>query len=155
MITCGYRNGSSILPLQVQDTLFSAMVLLCHIYKLYHWLDSSLPLDILLFFCSCILVFGHVALMWCFYYVPWWFWHIIHATLVDFNCIVVENFVKIVASGKCFVTNWRNVFVTFIETDLLKGGFAKVKPCYVLLLHFSFFWFIVGVFQINIITQLL
>ena len=39
-----------MLPLQVQDTLFSAMVLLCHIYKLRHWLDSSLPSAILLFF---------------------------------------------------------------------------------------------------------
>ena len=34
MITCGYRNGSYILPLQVLDTLFAKMVLLHHIYKL-------------------------------------------------------------------------------------------------------------------------
>ena len=34
MITCGYRNSSSILPLQVLDTRFWAMVLLRHIYKL-------------------------------------------------------------------------------------------------------------------------
>ena len=34
MITCGYRNDSYILPLQVLDTLFATMVLLRHIYKL-------------------------------------------------------------------------------------------------------------------------
>ena len=49
MITCGYKNNSSILPLQVLDKLFSAMVLLRHIYNLRGKLDSSLPLDILLF----------------------------------------------------------------------------------------------------------
>ena len=68
-----YRNGSFILPLQVQDTIFSVMVLLRHIYQLHHELGSSLPLDILLFFCNSILVFSYMVWMWLFYYVSWWF----------------------------------------------------------------------------------
>ena len=48
------------------------------------------------------------------------FWHIIaRATLVDFICIAVENFVKFVASSG-FVTYWMNAFATFVEMDLLK-----------------------------------
>ena len=59
--------------------------------------DSSLPWDSLLFFCSCILAFGHVVSMRLFYYVSRWF-------LTYCSC------------------NWRNVFATFAETDFLKGG---------------------------------
>ena len=29
-------------------------------------------------------------------------WHIVHATVADFNCIEVENFVKLVASWEMF-----------------------------------------------------
>ena len=51
------------------------------------------------------------------------FCHVVHATVSDFNCISVKNFVKFVASRKCFATNnWWNVFATFVETDLLKYG---------------------------------
>ena len=28
--------------------------------------------------------------------------------------------------GQCFDTNWRNVFATFAETDLLKGGLSHI-----------------------------
>ena len=35
--------------------------------------------------------------MWLFYYIPWWFWHIVHATVAGCNCIAVGNFVKLVA----------------------------------------------------------
>ena len=31
--------------------------------------------------------------------------------------------------GRCFVTNWRNVSRTFVEMDLLKGGFNHVMFC--------------------------
>ena len=39
MIIYGYRDDSSILPLQVQDTFFSVMVLVCHINLTvpFHW----------------------------------------------------------------------------------------------------------------------
>ena len=102
MITYGYRNGSSIIPLQVQDTLFSAMVLLCHIHKLRHWLDSSLPLDILLF--SAIAFWSLVTCFRCDFFIKSLddIWHIVHATVSDFNCTAVENFVKLVTSWKMF-----------------------------------------------------
>ena len=70
VIESGYKNGSVIVPLQVHNTLFFAMVFLRHIYKLHHYFDSSLPLDILLFICNDILLFGHVVSMRHFYYVP-------------------------------------------------------------------------------------
>ena len=38
--------------------------------------------------------------MWLFYYVTWWFWNIFHAIVLDFNCIMAENFVKIVVFWK-------------------------------------------------------
>ena len=127
------------------------MVLLRHIYKLRHWLDSSLPLDILLFFCSCILVFGHVVLMWLFYCVPWWF-----LTCCSCNCSWLqlycgEHFVKLVASWEMFCYQLKECL-----WNVCWNGFAKgwVKPYYVSLSRFLFFWFVVGVFQINIITRL-
>ena len=116
-MTCGYRNGSSILPMQVQDTLFPAMVLLRHICKLRHWLDSSLPLDILLFFCNCILVFGHMVSMWLFYYVPWWFLTLFMQLWLALTVLRLKILWTLWLFRKCFVINWRNVF----ETDLLKG----------------------------------
>ena len=81
---------------------FSAMVLLRHIYKLCHWLDSSLPLDIMLF--SAIAFWSLVTWFRCDFFIMSLddFWHIIHATVADFNCIAVENFVKLVASWKMF-----------------------------------------------------
>ena len=127
MISCGYRNGSSILPLQVKDTLFSAMVLLHHIYKLRHWLDSSFPLDILFFFLQ--LHFGiwsrgfNVTFLLC--------------PIMIFGILLIQLFLTLTALrlkilwslrllGKYFVTNWRNVFATFVETDLLKGGLNHI-----------------------------
>ena len=79
-------------------------------------------------------------------------WHIVHATLADFNCISVENFVKLVASWKMFCYHLKECLC-----NVCRNGFAKawVKPYYVSLSRFWFFWFVVGVFQINIITRLL
>ena len=152
MITCGYRNSSSITLLQVPDTFFPSMFLLQHVYKLRHWLYSSLPWDILLFFCNCILVFRHVVSMLFFIMSFDDFWHIIHATVADFNCIAVENFVKLLASWKMFCYQLKECLC-----NVCWNGFAKgwVKPYYVSLSRFSFFQFVVGVFQINIITRLL
>ena len=43
------------------------------------------------------------------------FWHIAHATVAAFNCIAIENFVKLVASWEIFVTSSNNVFSTTMQ----------------------------------------
>ena len=79
------------------------------------------------------------------------FWDIVHATIADFNCIAIKNFVKFLASWKMFCYQLKECF-----WNVCWNGFAKgwIKPYYVLLSRFWFFWFVVGVFQINIITRL-
>ena len=79
------------------------------------------------------------------------FWHIVHATEADFNCIAVENFVKLVASREKLCYQLKECLC-----NICWNGFAKrwVKPCYVSLSRFWFFWFVVGVFQIIIIIRL-
>ena len=128
------------------------MVLLRHIHKLCHWLHSSPPSDILLFLCNCILVFGHVVSMRLFYYALDDFLYTVHATVADFNCIAVENFVKLVVSWKMFCYQLKEYLC-----NVCWNGFAKGCGLnhFVLLSHFLFFWFFVGVFQIKIITWLL
>ena len=80
------------------------------------------------------------------------FWHIDHATVADFKCIVVKHFVKFWSFEKVLLP---------IEGILLQrlylNGFDKgwIKPYYVLLSRFWFCWFASGVFQINIKTRLL
>ena len=123
MVTCGYRNGSSILLLQVHDTLFSTMILLRHIYKF-----SAIAFWSLIKWFRCdvfIMSFDD-------------FWHIVHAAVADFNCIVVENFVKFVASWKMLCYQMKECLC-----NVCWNGFAKgwVKPYYVLLSCFWFFWF--------------
>ena len=78
--------------------------------------------------------------------------HIVHATVADFNCIAVENFVKFAAFWKTFCYQLKECLC-----DVCWNGFAKgwVKPYYVLLSPFCFSWFVVGVFQINIITRII
>ena len=128
MITCGYRNCSFILPLQ--DTPFSTMVLLRQIYKLRRYL--TVPLHRTFSFFSAIALWSLVTEFRCDFFIMSRddFWHIVHATIADCNCIVIEYFMKFAASRKCFVTNLRNVFSTFIETDLLKGGLNHIMFCF-------------------------
>ena len=45
------------------QTVIDVEKLVRHIYKLHQKLVIPLPLDILLFFCNCILVFDHVVPM--------------------------------------------------------------------------------------------
>ena len=143
-------NGSFILPLQVLGTLFSAMVLLLQICKLCCWLDRSLPLSILIFFCNCIMVLVTWLRFDFFIMSLDDFWDIVHATVADFNIISVENSVKLMASWEMFCYQLKECLC-----NVCWNGFAKgwVKPYYDLLSRFWFFWFVVGVFQINIITR--
>ena len=77
---------------------------------------------------------------------PLMIFDIVHATVADFNCIAVENFVKLVASWEMFCYQLQECLC-----NVRCNGFAKgwVKP-YVSLSRFWFFWFVVGVFQINL-----
>ena len=98
MITCIYRRGSSILPLQIQDTLF---------------------LDILLF--SVIAFWCLVTWLRCDFFILCLndFWHIIYEIVADFNSIPVDVLWRLWLLEKDFVTNWGNVFEWFVQTDLL------------------------------------
>ena len=83
MITCGYRNGSSIPPVQVQDTpFFGNGPVTSHFPSIGHSF----------FFCSCMLVFGHVVSMLLLIVFLDDFRHIVLATVADFDCIAIENF---------------------------------------------------------------
>ena len=77
------------------------------------------------------------------------FWHIVHATVAGFSCILGENFVK-------FVSSWK-IFCYQLKECICNIWFAKswVKPYYVSVLHFWYFWLVISVFQINTITRLL
>ena len=121
------------------------MVLLLQICKLRCWLDRSFPLDILVFFLQLHFGFGHVVSIWLFYYVPWRFWDIVHATVADFNSISVENFVKLMASWEMFCYQLKECLC-----NVCWNGFAKgwVKPYYVFLSRFWFFCVIL-VFQVS------
>ena len=66
------------------------------------------------------------------------FWHIVHAAVADFNCIVVENFVKFVASWKMLCYQMKECLCNVCWNGVAKGW---VKPYYVLLSCFWFFWF--------------
>ena len=71
------------------------------------------------------------------------FWHIVHVTVADFNCTAIENFVKFLVPLKMFCYQLKECVC-----NTFWNGFAQgwVKPFYVLLSRFCFFWFVVGVF---------
>ena len=48
-------------------------------------------------------------------------WHVVHATAADFNCILVENFLKFVASPKMFWYPLKECLC-----NVCRNGFAKV-----------------------------
>ena len=101
MVICGSRNGSSILPLQIQDILFSAMALLRHI--LNYVINLTVPFRWTFWFFSVVLFWSLVTWFQCNFIMSRdEFWHIFHVTVANFNCIVGENFVKFVASWKMF-----------------------------------------------------
>ena len=95
---------------------------------------------------NCILVFGHEVSMWLFITYLDDFWHIVHVTAADFNCIAVENCVKFVASRKMISYQLKECLCNGCWNGFAKGW---VKLHYV----FLFFWFAAGVFRINIITR--
>ena len=138
MITCGYRKA---LPFSLCKSLCKSNMLR-HIYELRHSFDSSLPLKILLFFCNCILVFGHMVLTF-FIMSLNDFRHIVHVTGADFNRITAESFVE-VASWKMFCYQLKEYLCNVCWNGFPKGW---VTPYYVLLLDFLFLWFAVGVFK--------
>ena len=76
------------------------------------------------------------------------FWHVIHAIVAD---LLLKILWSLWLLGKSFVTIWRHFFAMFVETDLWKDGLNHI------MFHFPvwFFWFVVVVFQMNIITWLL
>ena len=99
----------SFLPLQVQDTLFSAMVLLRTFIN--YVIDETVPFHWALCFFSAIVFWSLVTWLQCDVFIMSLnnFWHIIHATVADFTWIVVENFVKLVAITTSYHLNTRYI----------------------------------------------
>ena len=64
------------------------------------------------------------------------FWHIVHATVADFNCIVTEYFMKFVASWKMFCYQFKECLFNVYWNRCAKGW---VEPYYVLLSSFLVF----------------
>ena len=132
--------------------LFLAIILLHHICKLlinmippFHWtfhFFSAIAFRSLVTWFRCDLFI--MPLDDC--------WFIVHATVADFNCIAVESFVKFVAPWKMFCYQLKECLYNVCWNGCAKGPF---KPYYVSLLWFLCFWFVVGVFQMNIITRML
>ena len=58
------------------------------------------------------------------------FWHIVHATEADFNCIAVENFVKLVASREMLCYQLKECLC-----NICWNGFAKVWETFFLKIH--------------------
>ena len=101
MISYDYTIVSCTLPLQVQDTLFSVMVLLVtFVNYITTWQ---------------FLVNGHAAFFWQLHFGPWarvfdgcdffntsvdYFWQITQTMVANFNCTVVQKFVKFAAPWK-------------------------------------------------------
>ena len=121
MITCGHRNGSSILSQwQVLDTLFGNGLVTAHLWTtLLTWQFPSI---------------GHSAF---FLQLNSGLWSrgfdviFLLSSLMIFDILFMQLKLTLTVLrlkflwslwllGKCFVTSWRNVFATFVETDLLK-----------------------------------
>lgn len=121
----GCKNLSSNLVLEIKNAIFLVMVLLYHICRLHHKLDSF-------FFHS--VLFSTIK-FWCLFkgfrydsFVMFFndFWYVVQPAVADFKCVAVKNCVNSMTSGKIFVINWRNIFETFVETDLLKRGLNHI-----------------------------
>ena len=55
------------------------------------------------------------------------FWHIVHATVADFNCFAVKHFVKFVVFRKMFCYHLKKYHCKLcVETDLIKGGLNHI-----------------------------
>ena len=137
MITCAFRNDSSILPLQVQDILFRQWSFTSNLWTTSMTRQFTSVGHSGVFFRNCILVsffflqlyfglsFSAIA-----FYVHWWI-----LTYCSCNCnwLLLYCGWKICEAwilGKCFVTNWRNVYATLLETDLLRGRLNHIMFCF-------------------------
>ena len=152
MITCGYRNGSSILPRQVQDTLFSIWT--CYVTSINYIINLTVPFHWTLCFFSAIAFWRFVTwFQFEFFIMPLDdFWHIVHAPVADFNCTAVENFVKFVISWNMFCYQLKECLCNVCWNGLAKGW---AKPYYVSLSRFWFFWFLFGVFHCIFVSEIL
>ena len=124
----------------------------CYVTFINYIIKKTVPFHWTFYFFSAIAFWFLVTWFWCnFFIMPLDdLWHIVHATVADFNCTGVENFVC--ASWKMFCYQLKECFCSVCWNGFAKGW---VKPYYVSLSCFLFFRFLVGVFQINIITQVL
>ena len=58
------------------------------------------------------------------------FWHIVYATVADFNCIVVESFVKFEASWKIFCYQLKEYLCNVCSDESVKGGLSHIMFCF-------------------------
>ena len=120
MITCSYRNSSSILPLQVQDTLFSVRIF--YVTFINYIIILKVPFYWTFCFFSAILIWCLVTWFRCYFFIMSLndFWHIVHPTVSDFSCIAVENFVKFAACWRMFCYQLKQCVC-----NVCWNGFAK------------------------------
>ena len=126
----------------------------CYVTFINYVVNLTVPLHRSFSFFSTIAFWSLVTEFRCGFFIMYRddFWHIVHETVADFNCIVIEYFRKFVASWKMFCYQFKECLF-----NVYWNRFAKtwVEPYYVLLSCFWFFLFVVRVFQINIITGFL
>ena len=64
------------------------------------------------------------------------FWHIVHATVADFNCIATENFVKFATSWKMFYYQLKECLCNVSWNGLAKG-WVKIWNIFEIIWYFS------------------